>query len=157
MVEALVAGDGESAGDGLSSDGEGLPAGDGLSPDGDRLPAVAHTLSAVVEPALLSTSVVALHAVQFVQVFWLDAVENFPVGQATQVRSVVAVPLTAIFWPATQSDQAVQENALAEVEYVPAPQGVHTRFEVLVPFVATRWPMEQSDHGWHPCWFHKGL
>ena len=86
MVEVLAAGDGE------------LPAGDGESAgDGDGLPATAHTLSVVAEPALLSTSVVALHAVQFKQVFWLDAVENFPVGQATQVRSVVAVPLTAIF------------------------------------------------------------
>ena len=91
----LPAGDGESAGDGLSSDG------DGEFPDGDGLPAVAQTLSAVIEPALLSTSVVALHVVQFVQVFWLDAVENFPVGQASQVRSVLLVPLAAIFWPAT--------------------------------------------------------
>ena len=113
MVEAFSAGDGElpagdgelpagdgefPAGDGLTSDGDGLTSdGDGISSDGDGLPAAAHTLSAVVEPALLSTSVVALHAVQFVQVFWLDAVENFPVGHASQVRSVVAVPLTAIF------------------------------------------------------------
>ena len=101
MVEALAAGDGE------------LPAGDGASSDGDGLPAKAQTLSAVVEPALLSISMVALHAVQFVQVFWLDAVENFPVGHASQVRSVVAVPLTAIFWPAMQVVQAVQENAFA--------------------------------------------
>ena len=57
VVEALAAGDGE------------LPAGDGLSPDGDGLPVAAHTLSAVVEPALLSTSVVALQVVQFVQAF----------------------------------------------------------------------------------------
>ena len=82
MVEAF------SAGDGLSPDGEGLPTG-----DGDGLPAKAQTLSAVVEPALLSISMVALHAVQFAQVFWLDAVENCPVGHATQVRSVLAVPL----------------------------------------------------------------
>ena len=85
MVEALAAGDGESAGD-----GDALPAGDGFS-------AAAQTLSAVAEPALLSTSVVALHMVQFVQVFWLDAVENCPVGHATQVRSALLVPLTAIF------------------------------------------------------------
>mgnify|MGYP004253262453 CR=1 FL=1 len=65
VVEALAAGDGESA----AGDGDALPAGDGLSSDGDGLPAKAHTLSAVVEPALLSTSVVALHAVQFVQAF----------------------------------------------------------------------------------------
>ena len=89
----LPAGDGESA----AGDGDALPAGDGLSPDGEGLPAAAHTLSAVVEPALLSTSVVALHAVQFVQVFWLDAVENFPVEHASQVRSVLFVPLAAIF------------------------------------------------------------
>ena len=74
-----------------------------------------------------------MQVVQFVQVFWLVAVENFPVEHATQVRSVVAVPLAAIFWPALQVVQAVQENALAEVEYVPVPQGVQTRFEVLVP------------------------
>ena len=86
MVDALA------AGDGLSPDGEGLPAG-----DGEGLPAAAHTLSAVAEPALLSTSVVALQVVQFVQVFWLVAVENFPVEHASQVRSVVAVPLAAIF------------------------------------------------------------
>ena len=55
------------------------------------------TLSAVVEPALLSTSVVALHMVQFAQVFWFDAVENFPVEHATQVRSALPVPLAAIF------------------------------------------------------------
>ena len=99
MVDALAAGDGElPAGDGVSPDGEGLsPDGDGASSDGDGLPAAAHTLSAVAEPAVLSTSVVALHAVQFAQVFWLDAVENFPVGQVSQVRSVVAVPLAAIF------------------------------------------------------------
>ena len=42
------------------------------------------TLSAVVEPALIST-VVALHVVQSVQVFWLDVVENFPVGHTTHV------------------------------------------------------------------------
>jgi hypothetical protein len=100
VVEVLAAGDGElPAGDGElpAGDGDGLPAGDGLSSDGDGLSAAAHTLSAVVEPALLSTSVVALHTVQFTQVLWLDAVENFPVGQASQVRSVVAVPLAAIF------------------------------------------------------------
>jgi hypothetical protein len=105
VVEAFSAGDGElPAGDGESA-GDGLPLGDGLSPDGDGLPAgdgeglpaKAHTLSAVVDPALLSISVVALHVVQFVQVFWLDAVENFPAGHATQVRSALLVPLTAIF------------------------------------------------------------
>ena len=42
------------------------------------------TLSAVVEPALIST-VVALHVVQSVQVFWLDVVENFPVGHTTHI------------------------------------------------------------------------
>ena len=144
MVEVLAAGDGElPAGDGELPAGDGeLPAGDGLSsdgdgefPDGDGLPAVAQTLSAVIEPALLSTSVVALHMVQFAQVFWFDAVENFPVEHATQVRSVVAVPLAAIFWPATQLVQAVQENALAEAEYVPAPQSEHTPSDELVPFV----------------------
>ena len=100
----LSAGEGElSTGDGLLPDGEGASAGDGLSPDGDGapdgdgLPAAAQTLSAVVEPALLSTSVVALHVVQFVHAFWLVAVENVPVVHATQVRSVVAVPLEAIF------------------------------------------------------------
>ena len=116
MVDALAAGDGElPAGDGESAAGDGeCPAGDGESAgDGEGLPAKAHTLSAVVEPALLSTSVVALHAVQFKQVFWLDAVENFPVRQATQVRSVLLVPLAAIFWPATHWVQAVQENAFA--------------------------------------------
>ena len=105
-MEALAAGDGElpagdgelPAGDGLTSDGDGLTSdGDGISSDGDGLPAAAHTLSAVVEPALLSISVVALHTVQFAHVFWLDAVENFPVGHATQVRSVLLVPLAAIF------------------------------------------------------------
>ena len=87
----MAAGDGLPAGDGASSDG------DGISSDGDGLPAKAQTLSAVVEPALLSISVVALHVVQFVQVFWLDAVENCPLGHASQVRSVVAVPLASIF------------------------------------------------------------
>jgi hypothetical protein len=104
VVEALAAAGGElPAGDGLSPDGDGLPAGDGelpagdgLSPDGDGLPAGAHTLSAVVEPALLSISVVALHAVQFVQAFWFVAVENCPVGHASQVRSALLVPLVAI-------------------------------------------------------------
>ena len=62
------AGDGESTGDGESA-GDGESTGDGLSPDGDGLPAGAHTLSAVVEPALLSISVVALHVVQFVHEF----------------------------------------------------------------------------------------
>ena len=94
MVEVLAAGDGE------------LPAGDGEL-------VVVHTLSAVAEPALLSISVVALHTVQFVQVFWLDAVENFPVEHASQVRSVLLVPLASIFWPAVQVVHEVQENAFA--------------------------------------------
>ena len=101
--EGVSAGDGElPAGEGASA-GVGLPAGDGLSPDGEGapagvgLPAAAQTLSAVVEPAPLSTSVVALHVVQFVHAFWLVAVENVPVGHATQVRSELAVPLEAIF------------------------------------------------------------
>ena len=107
---------GESAGDGASADdvalsecvgasaGDGeLPAGDGLLPDGEGapagvgLPAVAQTLSAVVEPALLSISVVALHVVQLVHAFWLVAIENVPVVHATHIRSEVAVPLEAIF------------------------------------------------------------
>ena len=105
-MEALAAGDGElPAGDGEFPAGDGeLPAGDGesaagdgLSSDGEGLPAKAQTLSAVVEPALLSISMVALHAVQFVQAFWLVAVENCPVGQASQVRSALPVPLTVIF------------------------------------------------------------
>jgi hypothetical protein len=151
VVDALAAGDGElPAGDGLSPDGEGLsPDGDGLSPDGEGLPAKAHTLSAVVEPALLSTSVVALHMVQFEQVFWFVAVANRPLGHATQVRSVLPVPLVDIFWPAMQLDHKVQENALAEAEYVPAPQDEHIRSDELVPFVAMRWPAVQFAHGVH--------
>ena len=94
---ALSEGDGASAGDGELSTGDGLlPDGEGV-PAGVGLPAAAQTLSAVVEPALLSTSVVALHVVQFVHAFWLVAVENVPVGHATQMRSEVAVPLEAIF------------------------------------------------------------
>jgi hypothetical protein len=128
----LPAGDGElPAGDGLSADGDGLPAG-----DGEGLPANAHTLSAVAEPALLSTSVVALHAVQFVQVFWLVAAENFPVEHATQVRSALPVPLAAIFWPATQLDHAVHEPLLAFAEYFPVVQLLQTRSALFVPFVA---------------------
>ena len=100
----LPAGDGElSTGDGLLPDGEGASAGVGLSPDGEGapagvgLPAAAQTLSAVVEPAPLSTSVVALHVVQLVHAFWLVAVENVPVVHVTQVRSELLVPLEAIF------------------------------------------------------------
>ena len=126
MVEVLAAGDGE------------LPAGDGESAAGDGLPATAHTLSVVAEPALLSTSVVALHAVQFVQAFWLDAVENCPVGQASQVRSVLLVPLAAIFWPATHWVQAVQEKALAVVEYFPTVQLLQARSVLLVPLAEMR-------------------
>ena len=98
-MEALAAGDGElPAGDGEFPAGNGESAGDGLSPDGEGLPpAKAQTLSAVAEPALLSTSVVALHAVQFVQAFWLVAVANRPLGHASQARSVLLVPLAAIF------------------------------------------------------------
>ena len=96
--DGASAGDGElSTGDGLLPDGEGASAGDGLSPAGVGLPAAAHTLSAVVEPAPLSTSVVALHVVQFVHAFWLVAVENVPVVHVTQVRSELLVPLEAIF------------------------------------------------------------
>jgi hypothetical protein len=101
--------------------------------------------------------VVALHAVQFVQVFWLVAVENFPVEHATQVRSVVAVPLAAIFCPATQLDHAVQKNALAAVEYFPVLQGVHNRSALLVPFVEMRWPLVQFLHDRQLCRFHKEL
>jgi hypothetical protein len=96
-VVVVLASDGEGLPAGEDSAGDGESAGDGLSPDGDGLSAAAHTLSAVVEPALLSTSVVALHAVQFKQVLWLDAVENFPAGHTSQVRSVLPVPLAAIF------------------------------------------------------------
>ena len=175
VVEVLAAGDGECPagdgdglpagdgllpdgdglspdGDGLSSDGDGLSSdGDGLSPDGDGLSAVAHTLSAVAEPALLSISVVALHAVQLVQVFWFVAVENCPLGHASQVRSVVAVPLAAIFWPAMQVVQPVQENALALVEYVPAPQLLHSLSLKLVSLVEINCPLEQSDHDRQLC------
>ena len=107
-------GEGASAGVGLLPDGEGapagvgLPTGDGLSPVGVGLPSVAQTLSAVLEPALLSTSVVALHVVQLVHAFWLVAVENVPVVHVTHIRSEVLVPLEAIFWPATQFVQSVQ-------------------------------------------------
>ena len=101
--EGVSAGDGElPAGEGASA-GVGLPAGDGLSPDGEGapagvgLPAAAQTLSAVVEPVPLSASVVALHVVQFVHASWLVAVENVPVGHASQMRSEVLVPLEAIF------------------------------------------------------------
>ena len=101
--EGVSAGDGElPAGEGASA-GVGLPAGVGLSPDGEGapagvgLPAAAQTLSTVVEPAPLSTSVVALHVVQLVHLFWLVAVENVPVVHATQMRSEVLVPLEAIF------------------------------------------------------------
>ena len=99
---ALSEGDGATAGDVADGDGE-LSAGDGLLPDGEGapagvgLPAAAQTLSAVVEPAPLSTSVVGLHVVQLVHAFWLVAVENVPVGHVTHIRSVVAVPLEAIF------------------------------------------------------------
>jgi len=173
VVEGLPAGDGElPAGDGLSPDGDGLPAGDGEltagdgeltagdgelpagdgelpAGDGEGLSANAHTLSAVAEPALLSTSVVALQVVQFVQVFWLDAVENFPVEHATQVRSVVAVPLAAIFWPALQVVQAVHEPSFTSTEYFPVPQGVHTRSVVLVPFEETYFPAVHGVHAEH--------
>ena len=108
----------ESAGEGLISIGDGAPAGggalsdgDGASgelPVGDGLPTVAQTLSAVVEPALLSTSVVTLHVVQFVHAFRLVPVENVPVVHATQVRSVLLVPLEPIFSPATQFVKSVQ-------------------------------------------------
>jgi hypothetical protein len=128
VVEVLAAGDGE------------LPAGDGELPagDGDGFPAKAQTLSAVAEPALLSISVVALHAVQFVQVFWLDAVENFPDGQASQVRSVLLVPLAAIFWPATQVVHAVHEPLLAFAEYFPVVQLLQVRSVLLVPLAEMR-------------------
>ena len=79
-----------------AGDGE-LPAGDGLPPDGEGLPAAVQPLSAVAEPALLSISVEALHVVQLVHALWLDAVENCPLGHASQVRSVLLVPSAAIF------------------------------------------------------------
>lgn len=91
-------GDGEStAGDGESEAGDGESTGDGESEAGDGLSAAAHTLSAVAEPAPLSTSVEALHVVQFVHDNWLDAVENCPFGQASHVRSVLTVPLVEVY------------------------------------------------------------
>ena len=83
--------------DGAFPGGVGLPAGVGLPPDGEGVLAAAQTLSAVVEPVPLSTSVVALHVVQLVHAFWLVAVENVPVVHAMQRRSEVLVPLEAIF------------------------------------------------------------
>ena len=94
----------------LGHDGEGAPAGVGL-------PAAVQTLSAVVEPAPLSTSVVALHVVQLVHAFWLVAVENVPVGHATQVRSELLVPLVEIYSPAIQFAQWAQENWFVVLEY----------------------------------------
>jgi hypothetical protein len=91
----------------------------------------------------------ALQVVQFVQVFWLDAVENCPVGHATQVRSVVAVPLAAIFWPAVQVVHVVHEPSLASAEYFPAIQLLQTRSAMLVPLVEMYWPTEQFAHRVH--------
>ena len=53
------------------------------------------------------------------------------------MRSVLAVPLAAIFWPAMQFVQSAQANVLAEVEYLPDAQLLHTRLEVLVPLAET--------------------
>ena len=107
-------GDGDSD-DGVFPDGDGdsedgvFPvgdddSGDGVFAEGDNV----QTLSVVVEPATLSVSD-ELHAVQLVQENWLGVVEYCPLEHATHFRSVVAVPLADIFWPATQFFQSVQE------------------------------------------------
>ena len=105
-------GDGESGA--LLGDGDTTPTGDGDTPivaellgDGDTaaedgvlavgegLFNVVQLLSAVVEPALLSVSVL-LHIVQFVHETEFIAVENVPNGQLVHTRLDVLVPLVAI-------------------------------------------------------------
>ena len=84
-----------------------FPEGDGNSEDGEGLSGDTQTLSVVVEPATLSISD-ELHVVQLIQVNWLDVVEYCSLEHATQVRSVLLVPLAAIFCPAMQVIQSVQ-------------------------------------------------
>ena len=98
--------------DGVCPDGEDddgvFPDGDGDSNNGEGLLDDVQSLSVVVEPAKLSISD-DLQTVQFVQENWLVVVEYCPLEHATHFRSVVAVPLADIFWPATQFFQSVQK------------------------------------------------
>ena len=61
------------------------------------------TLSAVVEPALIST-VVALQVVQFAHANALVNAEYFPDPQLLHTRSELFVPSVEIYWPVEQSD-----------------------------------------------------
>lgn len=150
VVKEFSAGDGDlPTGDELLPDGDGLSNGDGLLPNGDGLSAATQTLSAVEKPALSSTSEETLHMVQFAQVFWFNAVENFPVEHATQALSVVVVPLANTFWPATQAVQSMHEPSFAPIEYFPVLQDIQARSAVLVPFVAMYCPTVQFVHGVH--------
>ena len=61
------------------------------------------TLSAVVEPALIST-VVALQVVQFAHANAFVNAEYFPDPQLLHTRSELFVPSVEIYWPVEQSD-----------------------------------------------------
>ena len=96
-IAAGVLGDGDfPAVAELLGDGDGdIAAEDGVLTVGEGLFKVVQLLSAVVEPALLSVSVL-LHIVQFVHETEFIAVENVPNGQLVHIRSDVLVPLIAI-------------------------------------------------------------
>ena len=78
----------------LLGDGD-IIAEDGVLEVGEGLFNVVQLLSAVVEPALLSTCVL-LHIVQFVHEDEFIAVENVPSGQLVHMRFVVLLPFRAI-------------------------------------------------------------
>ena len=103
------------------------------------------------------------------QAFWLGSIEYCPVGHTSQVRSVLLVPLAAIFWPATQLAQMVQVSfdedpltatkaaavqlrhveqaaAFSREENVPVPHAEHDLSLDEVPSAETKLPALQLRH-----------
>ena len=74
------------------------------------------------------------------QLATLDAVENFPAGQAVHVTAPVAVPVF-VMDPALQS---VHDATLDAVEYFPAMQAVHAVAPVPMPLFV----MDPAPHVW---------
>jgi hypothetical protein len=72
--------------------------------------------------------------------------------QALQVRSLVADPAVAAYWPAAHVVHAVQEVWFVDV-VKPEAQGVQPRSFIAVAAVVTDAPAAQLVHGVQEAWF----
>jgi hypothetical protein len=84
---------------------------------------------------MVDTCVPALQSCHGVQDTALVPLEKWPLVQAMQVRSEVAVGSASTRSPATQIVQSVQEARLMAAENFPFSHGAQTRSAELVPAV----------------------